>query len=215
MVKILFQGDSVTDCGRSRECPRPNDGLGNGYPHLIAARLNFERPDIQIWNRGVGGNRIVDMYARWIEDTLNLDFDILSILNGINDIGVQLRLGRGADRDKCAFVYDRMLQEVEQSHPNAKLVLMEPFLFQVDCKSSADIFSNYTTWYSEIRARGRIVKELAEKHNAVFVPLADEFDELSKKFGAEHWSADCIHPLPAGHEVIARRWLECCEHLLK
>ena len=219
MLKILFQGDSVTDCGRARDCKIPNNGLGTGYVNLIAARLNCDRPDVEIWNRGVGGNRITDMYARWIEDTLNLDFDILSILNGINDIGFQLRLGRGANREKFAFVYDRMLQEVEESHPNAKLVLMEPFLFQCDLGpndgNGNDIFVNYSTWYSEIRARGNIVKQLAEKHKAIFVPLADEFDALSKKFGAKQWSADCIHPMSAGHEVIARRWLECCSDLLK
>ena len=69
MYTVLFQGDSITDCGRAN-CggagfdPR---GLGPGYPGMIAARLGCDRPDVE-WNfinRGISGNRIVDLYARW------------------------------------------------------------------------------------------------------------------------------------------------------
>ena len=88
-ITVLFQGDSVTDCGRNN-CGGEgfdNMGLGPGYPGMIAARLACDRPDIE-WNfinRGISGNRIVDLYARWKADCINLSPDILSILIGVND----------------------------------------------------------------------------------------------------------------------------------
>ena len=216
-MNILFQGDSITDCGRLRAETKPNMNLGNGYVNLIASRLNFENPNFKIYNRGVSGNRICDIYSRWIEDTLNLDFDILSILCGINDVGFSLRLNMGADAEKFRFVYDRILYEAKEKNPDAKIVLMEPFLFKVDFNNQEfgnDIFKNWDEWSGHIRQRGAITKELAQKYNAVFVPLFDDFQRLSEKFGAEHFSADCIHPIPAGHEFIARKWLECCKDIL-
>ncbi|MCQ2386154.1 MAG: lysophospholipase, partial [Clostridia bacterium] len=66
---ILFQGDSITDFGRSRSVKEPNRDLGTGYVNLIASRLTCDNPEISVYNRGVSGNRIVDMYARWEEDT--------------------------------------------------------------------------------------------------------------------------------------------------
>ena len=222
-MNILFQGDSITESGRpkppmhSKEYMQPNVNLGYGYVNLIASRLLFEKPDFKIYNRGVSGNRICDMYSRWIEDALNIDFDVLSILCGINDVGFGLRLNMGADCEKFRFIYDRMLYEVKERNPDAKIVLMEPFLLKTDYCSPEygnDIFRDWDIWSEEIKKRGSIVKELSEKYNAIFVPLYDDFQSLSEKFGPEHFSLDCIHPTPAGYEFIARKWMEACKSIL-
>ena len=58
-MKILFQGDSITDAGRSRTAAEANRGLGDGYVNLIAAELTGKAPGrYEIFNRGVGGNRM-------------------------------------------------------------------------------------------------------------------------------------------------------------
>ena len=84
---ILFQGDSITDCGRSREANVPNTGLGGGYPFMAAAHLLCAKAEdgLKFFNRGISGNRIVDLYARWKIDGLNLNPDVISILIGVND----------------------------------------------------------------------------------------------------------------------------------
>ena len=211
---ILFQGDSITDSGRDKTKAAPNINLGMGYVNLLAARIVCDNPDISVYNRGFSGDRICDMYSRWIEDTLNIDFDILSIMNGINDIGFELRTGRGADKEKYRFVYDRMHFEAKEKRPQAKLVIVEPFLVRKYVEENrGDIYNDWDLWYGQMTERRQICKELAEKYGAVFVPLQDEFSELSQKYGADVWSIDCIHPTAAGHEVIARRWLECCKDL--
>lgn len=214
-MNILFQGDSITDSGRDRTVDVPNVNLGVGYVNLLAARITCDNPNVNVYNRGVSGNRICDMYARWIEDTLNIDFDILSVMNGINDIGFQLRMGRGADKDKFKFVYDRMLFEVKEKKPDAKLVIIEPFLVRKYMgENGGDIYNDWDVWHKEITERAGVCKELAEKYDAIFVPLADEFAKLSKEYGPDVWSMDCIHPTAAGHEVIARKWMEACDKIL-
>ena len=62
MKTILFQGDSITDAGRSRE---DDNNTGLGYPTLVKGELGFEQPgDFTFINRGISGNRVVDVYAR-------------------------------------------------------------------------------------------------------------------------------------------------------
>ena len=88
MTKILFQGDSITDVGRSRE---DNNNIGRGYPHLLKATLNYSEPTkYEIYNKGISGNRIVDVYARIKCDIINLAPDFMSILIGVNDVWHEL-----------------------------------------------------------------------------------------------------------------------------
>ena len=73
MKTILFQGDSITDCGRNRE---QLEGTGTGYPLLVKAQLGFENPgEYTFINKGISGNRIVDLYARIKADIINLKPD--------------------------------------------------------------------------------------------------------------------------------------------
>ena len=121
----------------------------------------------------------------------------------------------GADKDKYKFVYDRMLWEVKQKHQNAKIVIIEPFIVKRYLgEDGGDIYNDWEIWNGEMAKRAEICHELAIKYDAVFVPLREEFERLTNKFGAEVWSEDCIHPTPAGHEVIAQKWLECCDEIL-
>ena len=75
MKTFLLQGDSITDAGRNRD----NDGRrGNGYPTLVAGELLLDYPgEFNIINRGISGNRVVDLYARIKKDFLNLKPDYL------------------------------------------------------------------------------------------------------------------------------------------
>ena len=166
MFKILFQGDSLTDACRDKECKDvdTNKRLGVGYVNHVAAYLMSVNPEIRVKNNGVNGNRIVDLYARWTEDTLNEEFDLLSILCGVNDVGFQLRLNRGVETEKYRYIYDRMLYEVRERRPEAKIVLCEPFLFRLrpeEVSYGTDIIENWDTWYGEICRRAEVVDEMA------------------------------------------------------
>ena len=214
MTTILFQGDSLTDACRDKnaECKDPNRFLGVGYVNHLAQVLMSENPDIRVLNHGVNGNRIMDLYARWIEDTLNIDFQVLSILIGVNDVGFALRMNKGADAEKFAFIYDRMLYEVKRAKPEAALVLCEPFLCRLkpeEVEYGTDIIEGWEIWNGQIKERAAIVRDLAGKYGAVLVPSGELFEKACMSAPASHWSVDGIHLTPAGNGLLAKEWLRC------
>lgn len=211
MYRILFQGDSLTDCGRDKTGNNPVAQYGYGYVNLIASKLLCDYPDTIVYNRAVNGSRAVDMYSRWMEDMRNVDCNILSILCGVNDIGFGIRMNQGADAKKFRFLYDLMIQEALEAKPNLKLVLCEPFLFKIEENTpelGKDIVENWELWNGQLTERRAIVKELAAIYGAVFVPFAKEFEKALQIAPPQHWSIDCIHASNAGHEWMARTWLD-------
>ena len=130
MIKILFQGDSITDVRRNKEEPTAPNGMGSGYPLLLKARLNYEEPGkYEIRNLGISGNRVVDLYARMQRDILNIRPDILSILLGVNDVWHGLREDpNGVSADKFERVYDWMIREIQEALPATKIMILEPFV---------------------------------------------------------------------------------------
>lgn len=201
---ILFQGDSITDGGRNRSATGPNNpgGLGTGYPVLIASAALLEHPDrdLKFYNRGISGNRVPDLDARWEQDALALEPDILSILIGVNDIWHKLQgrySGTVADYETG---YAALLERTRRALPNTKIVVLEPFVLRTGAVDSR--------WFPEFDERRAAARRVAERAGAVFVPLQSMFDELSFRKDPAYWAYDGVHPTPAGHAAIARRWRE-------
>jgi lysophospholipase L1-like esterase len=204
---ILFQGDSITDCSRNRDAASiPNDlsGLGQGYAMMAAAELLSTRPadGLRVFNRGISGNRIVDLYARVQGDILNLKPDLLSILIGVNDTwhGKNPDWSNGVAIPKYERIYRDLLNEVREALPNVKLVLCEPFLLR--CGVVRD------DWVEEIDQRCAVVAKLSKEFGAVLVPFQSMFDAAVKLAPPEYWAADGVHPSAAGHLLMAKCWLE-------
>ena len=111
MKTILFQGDSITDAGRARD----NDSnVGIGYPVLVKGTLGFEHPgEYTFLNRGISGNRVVDVYARIKSDIINLKPDVMSILIGVNDVWHEFSRKNGVDAEKFEKVYSMLGGKVE------------------------------------------------------------------------------------------------------
>jgi lysophospholipase L1-like esterase len=211
MKTILFQGDSISDAGRDRSITEPNQGLGEGYIAVLSEKFKEAGIPVNIYNRGVSGNRIGDMYARWIEDTLNIDHDILNILNGVNDVGFMMRLNRGASRSTFEFMYDRCVYEALERRPETALIFCQPFLLKRDTvwePYGNDIFVNFDRWAEEIAARGEIVEGLAKKYGAIYVPMWDALKEAEKTTPVEELIQDCVHPAPVGCRVLADIWMK-------
>ena len=128
MKTILFQGDSITDCGRKREDPAD---LAKGYPRLVAADIGFDNPgEYTFYNRGISGNRIVDLYARMKIDLINLNPDYMSILIGVNDTWHEINKQNGVDTAKYERVYSMLIEEVKEALPDIKIMILEPFVLK-------------------------------------------------------------------------------------
>lgn len=200
MKRILFQGDSITDAGRSRE---KDYELGKGYPLLVEAELGFEAPgEYEFLNRGISGNRIVDLYARIKKDLINLKPDILSILIGVNDVWHEIGEQNGVAAEKFYKIYCMLIEEIQAALPDIKIMILEPFVLSGPAtEEQIDKFS------SEVTLRAQMAKKVAERYNLTFIPLQAGFDALAQKAPTTYWLRDGVHPTPKGHEYIKSQWL--------
>lgn len=201
MKTILFQGDSITDAGR----PKDNDiTTGYGYATMVMGELGCSYPNqYKMYNRGISGNRIVDLYARMKIDILNLKPDIMSILIGVNDVWHEIDFANGVEAEKFYKVYDMLIEEVKEALPDIQIMIMEPFILKAE-----GIEGCWDYFYSEVRKRAEKSREIAEKHHLPFIALQDKFDEAAKLAPNTDWLRDGVHPTAAGHELIKREWLK-------
>lgn len=206
-MKILFHGDSITDAERSREY---DSKIGCGYPLLVKASLGLEEPGTyEFINRGISGNRVVDIYARIKSDIINLKPDVMSILVGVNDVCHEfMESPNGVGNEKYFMLYDMLINEVSEALPNIKIMIMEPFVLRV-----ANHDENWDELDYEVRKRASMARKIAEKHNLPFIALQEGFNKLSKKAPTDYWIRDGIHPTPMGHEFIKNEWIKAFRNL--
>lgn len=202
-MKIVFFGDSITDMARSREVDGQAFGYGMGYVNSVSSTLKYENPEqYDIINRGIGGHRVVDLYARIKADVWNHNPDVISILIGINDIWHEIFGGNGVDLERFERVYRMIIEDTKQRFPNVKFILCEPFVLKGS--ATEEKFEEFL----EVKKYAAIVKRLANEYNTAFVALQDKLDEAAEKHGAVHYLYDGVHPDVAGGKLIAEEWLK-------
>lgn len=213
MKTILFQGDSITDCGRSRDSDYYK---GYGYPIRVIGRLGLDYPgEYNFVNRGIGGNRVTDLYARIRADIINVKPDYMSILIGVNDVWHEVG-GRcdGVSAEKFEKIYDMLLSEVIEACPGITIMILGPYVTRCTDESVKWVDNGKDSFFrTEVEKREAVAKKLAEKYGLKFVPLMCKFDEALEKKAEPYWTTEGVHPTEAGHELIAREWLKAFEEI--
>lgn len=202
---ILFQGDSITDAGRRREVLEPNldKGLGSGYAAMIAGGVMADHPELELkcYNRGVSGDFMPRMTARWKEDCLDLKPDILSILIGINDIWHTMAFGTNYKGTISDYEegYRQLIKQTLAAKPDTRIVICGPFTTRderfksaVDGKTPADFAA--------------VAKKIADDLKLTFVSFQAAFDKACKATPSNFWLWDGIHPTTAGNALMAQCW---------
>lgn len=198
MKTILFMGDSITDAGRSRE---DDYNLGYGYATMTAGKLGCDyQGAFRFLNRGIGGNRSIDLLARIKRDLLNLKPDYMTLLIGVNDVWAELRSHNGGSAEEYEFNVDLLLTRVLQALPKLRIIVLEPFVLR-----GANTEEEFDAFDAEVRLCAHVAKRLAEKHGLLFVPLQEMLSAFATKTSAETVLADGVHPTYVGHELISRR----------
>ncbi len=203
---ILFQGDSITDCKRDR-----NDSfaMGKGYAAFVKGSLGADCPDeYTFFNRGVSGDRVVDLYARIKSDFINLKPDYASIYVGCNDTWHELAFNNGVKTEKFEKIYTMLIDEVKEELPNIKLILIAPFVLEGSATVDIENPKKFEFFKKDVAEKAEVVKRLAEKYGLPLIELQPVFDEACKKAPASYWTIDGVHPLETGHEIIKRLWLD-------
>ena len=197
--KLLFIGDSITDCGRARSDEKSAD-LGDGYVRDIAALLGATYPDcsLEIVNKGIGGNTTRDLKARWDNDVSRLHPDWLTLMIGTNDVWRQFD---SPDQDPILpDEFEANLRGLVSSTRSQVrgLVLMTPFLIE---PSQAEPMRARMDEYSDI------VRKVARDSDTLFVDTQAAFNAVLEVLPSSALAEDRVHPNEVGHMVIARAWL--------
>ena len=199
---VLFQGDSITDADRARFYP---DDLGRGYALMAAGWFAAREPErgAHFLNRGIAGDRVVDLLARWDDDCLALRPDLLSILVGINETWRAFDVGDPTPVDAFERSYHELLSRTREALPATRLMLMEPF--------SLPVAPDREAWRADLDPKIQAVRRLAREFGALLIPLDGIFAQATARREATFWAEDGVHPTPAGHALIAQAWLRAVD----
>jgi lysophospholipase L1-like esterase len=202
---IVFQGDSITDAGRKKDVLEANDSgaLGKGYAANAAGEILVDNPELglKFYNRGVSGNMVPSLAARWQADCIDLKPDLLSILIGINDIWHTIAFGTNYQGTIADYEegYRQIIKDTLAAKADTRIVICEPFTTRdgnfkskTDGKTPADF--------------AVVARKIADDLKLTFVPFQAEFDKACKAVEAKFWLSDGIHPTQAGHALMTQVW---------
>ena len=201
MIRLLFQGDSITDMGRDRE---DLHSLGWGYPRYAAPLIAERFPDkeFEFIDKGIGGDKTENLVARLQEDFIDIQPDVVSILIGINDVW-----GQAGDRSWMSDEvfeknYRTVLDAVKQK-TNAKIMLIEPFLIPVEDK----LF-----FREDLYRKIEVVRKLAREYADVYLPTDGLLNAAFIGDDPISFAEDGVHPTEKGAKLIAQFY---CDYISK
>jgi len=204
-MKILFQGDSITDAGRDRS---DIHNLGHGYPFYAAELIKEKYPDIEFEfiNQGIGGNRAENLLARWEEDTIAHNPDIISILIGVNDTWHNSNPNdnwmKHSYFERC---YRNILTQLKEK-TNAKIILIEQFLLYTPDKAY---------FREDMAPKIEITRKLAREFADAYIPMDGLFAKASVGTAPTRFAEDGVHPTKTGAELMAKYYLDAISPLIE
>ena len=197
-MKILFQGDSVTDAGRDRNDP---SDMGNGYPRYASAMIQDSYPDIdfEFVNLGISGNRTEHLVERMEADFIEIQPDIVSILIGVNDVWHHYAFEYVETTDEQVESNYRTLLDAIKSRTNARILMIQPFLLETVDPAKQELCE-------ELARKQAIVKRLADEYADAYLPLDEVLHSMTEEEPA-YYAADGVHPTPDGACCIGEAYL--------
>ena len=202
-IKILFQGDSITDAGRDR---RNYHNMGNGYPKFVAQALAEKYPEVEFEfiNFGIGGNRTCQLFDRLFPDCIAFQPDFVSILIGVNDVWHRYGPERIATQDEQIALNYKCILERIKNETGAKILMIQPFTEGED----------QAHMRADVEKVKLIVNSLAEQYSDAYIKL-DDLMHADENYGKEHYfTRDGVHPNPTGAAFIAKLYVEAISPLL-
>lgn len=193
-AKVVFIGDSITDCGR-RTCPL---GLGSSYVRVIndLVTAGYPQLEINVVNRGISGDTSRNLVQRWQADVLDEAPDWLYISIGINDVWRQLanRPAEAVLIDEFEENYTKMIETTQDKLPDCRIVPMETTVMGEDLSSQGNQL---------LVPYNQVIHSLAKKYKLDVVPTNKAFHNNIQARPNTQWTNDGVHPNSLGHALMA------------
>lgn len=186
--KIVFFGDSITEADP-------------GYVSYIKETLSNLHPEmnVEIINRGVGGNKVNDLLARAQNDVISLDPHWISIAIGINDCwhGPDGNTPREFEAGLSSLV------ELLKNKTSASLVVCTPSVIgeDPDCEDN-QMLAAYVEAVRRVAAASDI--KLIDLHEVFLASLRKAREVTSKPL----FTTDGVHLNDAGNTLYGTTWLK-------
>ena len=205
-MKILFQGDSVTDAGRDRSNLAD---MGEGYPKFASAMIQDSYPDgsFEFVNLGISGNRTEHLVARLESDFIEIQPDIVSIMIGINDVWHHYAHEFVETTDEQFEKNYRIVLDAIKSRTKARILMIQPFLLETVDPAKQELCE-------ELVRKQAIVKKLADEYADAYLPLDEVLHSMTEEEPA-YYAADGVHPTPDGACCIGEAYLGAIAPLIE
>ena len=200
--KVLFIGDSITDCGRRNE----HAPYGHGYVRKITELITAKYPEREITyvNKGIGGDIVEGLERRWDTDVIAEKPNWLSVKIGINNASRQYAGNVSTDEylpvwEAC---YRRILTRAK-TELGVPIFLFEIFYIEEDVDEPRPL---------AVDAYNESIHTLAEDFDARLIPTNAAFDKaVAVRPGALWTTRDGVHPNAEGHTLMALEFLKQAE----
>ncbi len=202
-MRIVFFGDSITDCERDRTDEK---SLGNGYVKILADKLRPIYPDteIELINKGISGNEVDDLLHRVDSDVIALKPDAAVIMIGINNVIHKFKNGKEPDFVKFERDLTELLTKLKEA--GIVVIFLEPFLLPAPDKLRMRKLFN-----EELEIVNRVALKIADE----FVAYDEMFNGLTQTMPYTEYSPDGVHPTHHGSRIIADTAIKAIrKHLL-
>ena len=190
-TRIIFFGDSITQAG-----VQPG-----GYITRIQDMLTKQgkATDYELIGKGIGGNKIYDLYLRMDDDVLALKPDVVVIYVGVNDVWHKSTYGTGTDPDKFVKFYEAIIRKLQAG--GSKVVLCTPAAIgeKTDFTNAQD---------GDLNAYSQLIRDLATRQNLPLVDLRKAFLDYNLKNNAANkdrgtLTTDRVHLNDTGNQFVA------------
>lgn len=197
MIRILFQGDSITDWGRDY-----NDfySVGWGYARFASEYIKemFPEKELEFLNRGIGGNKVIDLVNRMDHDIIELQPDFVSILIGINDVWAHEGDRNWMPDNEFEAQYRTVLDAIKEK-TNAKIMLIEPFLIPV---------SDKLHFREDLAPKIEIIRKLAREYACAYLPTDGLLNSAFIGDDPISYAEDGVHPTEKCAKFIGKMYAE-------
>lgn len=202
-MRIVFFGDSITDCDRDRS---DEASLGNGYVKILADKLRPIYPDmdIDLINKGVSGNEVCDLLARVQSDVIDYKPDAVVIMIGINNVIHKFKYGKELNLNQFEKDLKALIKKLKDA--GIVVIFLEPFLLPApDKKRMRPLFNQ------ELEIIHRVCVEMCDE----FVAYDEMFNGLCQSMPYTFYSQDGVHPTFEGSDIIANTAIKAIrKHLM-
>jgi len=194
--KIIFFGDSITEAGVQAD----------GYITKMQASLTADGLDdkADLIGKGIGGNKVYDLYLRMQEDVIALKPDIVFIYIGVNDVWHKQSHGTGTDADKFVRFYQAIIDTMQSR--NIDLILVTPGVIgeKIDYSNTLD---------GDLNQYSKLIADLASKNGTGLIDLRAKMLVYNKKHNSDNsekgiLTYDRVHLNSQGNALVAETFLE-------